>query len=170
MAELAHIPVAVVVDRIKAESPWIDYIWQPKAVLVGEPDAKPWTRLSGDDERTSFYAGSTSVALYGSETAHYRDNLASHCKLWIVMTPTDSDPPYQLVKVTADPAEGEAYTETGANLVEAVPMPEAIREALEAFVAEHHVEGSAFYKRKRDRADPEALGRRGLSDQRRDDD
>jgi hypothetical protein len=170
MAALAHIPVAVVVDRIKAESPWIDYIWQPSAVLVGEPDAKAWTRLSGDDERMSFYAGSASVEFYGSETAHYRDNLAGHGKLWIVMTPTDSDPPYQVVKVTADPAEGESYTETGANLVEAVPMPEAIREALEAFVTTHHVEGAAFYKRTRDRQDPEALGRRGPINQRRSDD
>jgi len=42
--------------------------------------------------------------------------------------------------VTADPAEGEAFTEAGANLVEAVPMPEAIRGAIENFIAEHYVE------------------------------
>jgi hypothetical protein len=40
-----------------------------------------------------------------------------------------------------------------------VPMPEPVREVVEAFVAEHHVE-RPFYKRKRDRADPEALARR----------
>jgi hypothetical protein len=44
-------------------------------------------------------------------------------------------------------------------MVETVPMPEPIRTALEAFVAEHHVE-RPFFKRQRDRADPEALGRR----------
>ncbi len=39
-------------------------------------------------------------------------------------------------------------------------MPEPVRDALAAFVAEHHVE-RAFEKRKRDRADPEALARHG---------
>ena len=52
--------------------------------------------------------------------------------------------------VTADPAEGEASTEAGDNLVETVPMPDGIIEALEAFIAEHHVE-RPFYKRQRDR-------------------
>ena len=36
-------------------------------------------------------------------------------------------------------------------------MPDPIREAVAAFVAEHHVE-QVFFKRKRDRADPEAIG------------
>jgi len=61
--------------------------------------------------------------------------------------------------VTADPAEGEAWTETGSDLVDVVPMPEAVRAAIDAFVAEHHVE-QPFHKRERDRADPEALARR----------
>ncbi len=39
-------------------------------------------------------------------------------------------------------------------------MPKAMQETIAAFVAEHHVE-QAFVKRKRDRANPEALARRG---------
>ncbi len=54
---------------------------------------------------------------------------------------------------------GEGFTEAADNLVEAVPMPEALREAIERFVAERHVERE-FVKRKRRRADPEALARR----------
>jgi hypothetical protein len=38
-------------------------------------------------------------------------------------------------------------------------MPDMVRELVAAFVAEHHVERE-FNKRKRDRADPEALARR----------
>ena len=49
----------------------------------------------------------------------------------------------------------------GTDLVETVPMPDLIREAVAAFVAEHHVE-QVFIKRKRDRADPQALARRGV--------
>jgi hypothetical protein len=169
MAALVSIPVGVVVDRIKAESQWIDYIWQPTAVLVGQPDVQPWTLLSGDNDRASFYAGSTSIDLYRSDTGNYRDNLLGDSRLWVVLTPTELDPPYSLFMVTADPTEGEAQTETGVNLVEAVAMPDAVRAVLDTFVAEHHVE-QTFYKRKRDRANPEALGRRAPSDRDRDDD
>jgi hypothetical protein len=38
-------------------------------------------------------------------------------------------------------------------------MPESIEEAVAQFIAEHHVERT-FSKRKRDRANPEALARR----------
>jgi hypothetical protein len=61
--------------------------------------------------------------------------------------------------VTADPAEGEAMTEPGSWIVDAVPMPDAIRDRLAAFVAAHHVE-RPFVKRQRDRTDPEMLSRR----------
>jgi len=169
MAALLTIPVGVVVDRIKADSQWIDYVWQPSAVLVGAPEAQPWTRLSGDDDRASYFAGSSSIELYRSDTGNYRDNLTGDCKLWVVLTPAESDPPYTLFKVTADPTEGEAQTETGVNLVEAVAMPDAVRQVLDDFVAEHHVE-QTFYKRKRDRADPDALARRAQSSRGGDDD
>jgi hypothetical protein len=58
-----------------------------------------------------------------------------------------------------DPAEGEAFTEAGANLVEAVPMPGVLQQAIEKFIAEHHVQ-TEFVKRERRRPDPEALARR----------
>ena len=61
--------------------------------------------------------------------------------------------------MTADPAEGEAFTQTGDDLVEAVPMPQAVLEVVAAFVADHHVE-RPFVKRERSRADPQALARR----------
>ena len=75
------------------------------------------------------------------------------------MSPSEGPWPYVVSAVTADPAEGEAFTEADANLVEAVPMPGALRDAIENFVAEHHVERE-FVKRERRGADPEALARR----------
>jgi len=161
VAPLAQISVGVVVERRKAESPWIDFTWRPVTVLPGAPAAAPWTQLSADDEVTSFYAGSAEIALYRTETAYYRDNLASGSpSLWVALRPADTEPPFVLVAVTADPAEGEGFTQNGDHLVEVVPMPEPVRAILEAFVAEHHVE-QPFMKRQRDRADPEALARRG---------
>ncbi len=158
---LARIPAGVVVERRKAKSAWVDFVWQPIAVLAGVPDAEPWTVLGGDAGRTTFYAGSAEIALYRSEGGNYRANLATGApKLWAVLRESGTDPPYQIVTVTADPGEGEAFTESGGDLVEALPMPEPIRAAIAAFVAEHHVEDEVFSKRQRDRADPEALARR----------
>ena len=160
VAPHARIAVGVVVERRKAASRWIDFTWQPVTILPGQPDAAPWTMLSTAADTASFYAGTAEVALYRSETGSYRDNLASGApSLWVALRPTGVEPPYDIVAVTADPAEGESFTQAGDDLVEALPMPAAVREILEAFVAEHHVE-RVFVKRKRDRADPETLARR----------
>lgn len=156
--ELARIAVGVIVERRKASSQWIDFVWRPIAVLAGQPDTPPWSALSNDGERTTFYAGSAEIKLYRTETKNYRDNLAAEAGLWVVLRPTGIEPPYALFTVTADPAEGEAFTEAGADLVEQVPMPQSVRDIVAAFVAEHHVE-QPFYKRERKRADPDALAR-----------
>src|SRR5947209_19815571 len=108
--------------------------------------------LSQHEECAVFYAGPAEIALYRTETANYRDNLGSGAPmLWVALRPTGVEPPYEIFAVTADPAEGEAWTEAGSDLVDVVPMPEAVRLAIDAFVAEHHVE-QPFHKRERDRA------------------
>ena len=157
---LASISVGVLVERTKGTSQWADFLWRPVGVLAGVPDTPVWTRLSDDGERTQFYAGAADIELHRTETTNYRDNLASaEPSLWVILRPTEADPPYALFMVTADPAEGEAMTEAGNDLVEAVPMPVQIQEAIAQFIAEHHVE-RVFVKRKRDRANPEDLARR----------
>ena len=60
---LTRIPVGVVVERRKAASPWIDFTWKPVAVLAGEPEASPWTRLSEDADAVTFYAGAAQIEL-----------------------------------------------------------------------------------------------------------
>ena len=157
---LASIPVGVVIERRKAKSPWVDFIWRPVAVLPGVPDAAPWTALDGDADRTNFYGGAAEIELYRSDTSGYRDNLTTGAaQLWVVLRPTDLDPPYEVVGVTAEPSEGESFTASAADLVEAVPMPDPVRAAIADFVTKHHVE-HPFIKRQRDRANPEAMGRR----------
>jgi hypothetical protein len=160
-APLATASVGVVVERRKAKSEWTDYVWRPIAALPGTPDTMPWTVLESDDEATQFYVGAAEIGLYRSDTSQYRDNLASGSPgLWVVLRPTGREPPFEIATVTADPSEGEAYTESGVDIVEPVPIPESVQELIEAFVAEHHVE-HAFTKRKQKRADPDALARRG---------
>jgi len=160
-APLLRIPVGVVVERRKATSAWADFLWRPVAVLPGQPDAVPWTLLGHEGETATFYAGTAEIELYRTETDNYRGNLALDASLlWVALHPGDGDQPYRLVAVTADPAEGEAWTEPGQGIVEALPMPAAVREIIADFIARHHIE-RGFEKRKRDQADPEALARGG---------
>jgi len=154
------IEVGVLVERSKGASRWADVIWRPTGILTGVPDTPAWSKLSDDGERATFYAGVAEIALYRSEAGNYRENLLVEAPLlWVVLHPAVGDPPFGPPTVTADPAEGEAWAGTPEVTVDSVPMPDTIREQVAAFVAEHHVE-QAFSKRKRDRADPEALARR----------
>jgi hypothetical protein len=154
------IPVGVIVERSKSMNQWAEFYWRAVGVLPGQPDTPAWTKLSDDGERTTFYAGTANVELYRTETGFYRDNLESGApSLWVALRAADGEPPFTVAAVTADPAEGESFTETATDLVEQVPMPLPIQHVVAAFVAQHHVE-QPFVKRKRDRADPEAMARR----------
>src|SRR5215813_6629654 len=146
-------------------SPWLDLVWRPVSILTGVPAADPWTLLASGADRATFYAGPASIDLYRTETANYLSNLSSEAPcLWVVLRQREAEPPYEVVAVTADPAEGEAYSEAGNDLIDSVPMPAAIIDVIEAFIVQHHVD-RPFYKRERDR--PEATrpgGRKGEGD------
>jgi hypothetical protein len=78
----------------------------------------------------------------------------------VVLRETDAAPGLRLCTVTVDAGEAHLYADVGTDLLESLAMPPGLRTAVEAFVAQHHVERT-FHKRRRDRADPEASSRRG---------
>jgi hypothetical protein len=160
---LVSIPVGVVVERVKGMNQWTDFTWRPVSAIAGVQKEKAWTVLKEDGERTTFFAGAAEIELHRTETPNYLSNLESgEPMVWVALRQAAADPPYEVFMVTADPAEGEALTEAGNDIVQPVPMPASVVQRLAAFIAEHHVE-HAFTKRKRDRADLEALARRGPS-------
>lgn len=155
-----RIAIGVVVERRKAASSWAEFIWRPVAVLAGLPETAAWTPLATEADASRFYAGAGEIELHRSETENYRSNLmAAAPSVWVALQGTGGDPPYEVMVVTVDPAEGEALTEPAQAIVEAVAMPQALRDVVAAFIAAYHVE-HVFEKRNRDRANPEALGRR----------
>lgn len=152
--------IGVIVERRALKSPWADHAWVPVAALAGAPTAVPWTVLHETPETTRYYAGAFRLEFFASETGMYRDNLHSgQPSLWVSLRPSSTPPGIALHFVTADPAEAEALTEPGTDIIDAVPMPAEIQKRLAAFVEAHHVE-RPFVKRKRDRADIEAMARK----------
>ncbi len=158
MAE-QQIEVGIIVAKRRLKGPWVDHAWLPRAVLAHAAAAAPWTRLSAGEDEDIFYAGSFDLALHGSDTGHYRDNLASgRPSLWVSLRPVGNED-VEVGIVTADPYEGEALAEGIGEIVEAVPMPPEVQDRVAAFVEAFHVERQ-FFKRKRDKADPEGRARR----------
>src|SRR5208282_6447719 len=97
-----RIPVGVVVERRKAKSPWLDFLWRPVSVLPGAPSAAPWTPIGAEEDRAIFYAGEGVIELHRTETANYRDNLASGAPvLWVALCLGTSERAYELIAVTA---------------------------------------------------------------------
>ncbi len=147
--------IGVVLDKRKLDNPWVDYVWLPSAILPGVPAAAPGTVLSQSDNVTRVYAGPYEMALHSGETANYRGNLETGApKIWVSLREVAQG--HQIVGVTADPAEGESYTEAGNDIVEAVPMPPELAQRAAEFIAEHHVE-RVFFKRTRGGEDSDEL-------------
>lgn len=149
---VVRIPVGVVVERHRAQSAWLDAIYRPVSILCGVPATAPWTTIDSNEHTTTLYAGEAVVELFRTETAQYQVNLASgKPSLWVVLRPVETEVPFALRLVTADPAEGEALTGAGNDLVEPVPMPPSIIATIARFIADHPPTAS-FYKRERDRS------------------
>ena len=145
--------VGVVLARRSVDNPWIDHVWAVHAALHPAPETAPGTLLSAEQAMTLVYAGPATIELFVAETGNYRDNLQSGApSLWIAARSRSDGATPEFVRVSADPTEGEAFFESGSDVVAALPMAPELVEWVSAFVEAHHVE-RVFLKRKRDRKD-----------------
>ena len=150
--------IGVVVAKRASTSAWQSEVWSTRAVLPDVPPIPAWTRLPSLPEEELYYAGELGLALHSGDTSHYRDNLAATPSIWVQIRP-NADFTIDLIHATVDPYEGESLADSMTDRLDAVPMPGDIAAWLADFVAEHHVE-RPFFKRQRNRQDPDSLGRR----------
>lgn len=160
-ARSERLRVGVVLERRPLAHRWASESWRVVEVL---PDGAvvaplpPWSLMSEDGSRQRYYAGDLELELFRSDTEGYRDNLTSaRPTLWIVLR-RGGPQGMMLHAATVDPREVETHSDAGDDLIEPVPLPPEVGAWVQAFVARHHVE-RPFWKRRRDRADPEALAR-----------
>lgn len=152
--------IGVVVERQRIDNPWVDARWRVIGLLPALPGRAPWSVLRQGPERTEFYAGAAEVALHPTEAENYRDNLAgSRPSLYVILRRCSEEPGLRLLAATVDPGEVDAHSDAGDDLIEAVPLPADIAAWMQDFIARYLVE-RPFYKRQRDRPDPEAMARR----------
>jgi Protein of unknown function (DUF3305) len=160
MSAAERMPVGIVVERHRIDHPWQPYRWKLVAVLPGRPIAAPWTVLAQGETWIRYFCGIVEIELFRSDTASYKHNLESATPaIFVVLRRTADERGIAVLEAMVDPSEAEACADAGDDLIELLPMPAPVADWVQAFVDRHHVE-RAFYKRTRDRADPEALGRR----------
>ncbi len=153
MANEAAMHLGVVLERRQGVTQWAGELWQPVAVLPGVPEMPEGASLGAGEAPGSerIYAGAHLMEWHRTDTPTYRDNLLTGSpRIWVVLRPREDGGRPDVMAITADPAEGEMFTEAGNDQVENVPMPAEIAAALAEFVTEHHIE-RAFMKRKRRR-------------------
>jgi hypothetical protein len=162
-----RIPVGVLAERRPGVTQWAEEVWRVVEVLEQAPPVAPWTLLREEAGRSLFFAGVAEVVLHPTDTLNYKHNIeAAQPLVWVALRPGATEAGFSLQAVTVDPGEAHLYADTGNDLVEALPMPPGLLATTTAYVAQHHVERE-FHKRKRDRADPEALAsrRRGAEEE-----
>ncbi len=154
-----RLSVWVTVDRCRTGNPWQAERWAPTGVMIGCPHVAPWTVLAEGPDRTRYFAGCADLTLFRSDTANYKYNLeAATPAIYVILRPGGTAG-MTLLSVTVDPGEIDSHADSGSDLIEALPLPPVLADWMRAFVARHH-QDKPRYKRRRDRADSEALARR----------
>ena len=159
MTGAERMSVGIILERQQVDQAWTQERWRLVEVLPGQPVAEPWAVLAEGKGWERFYAGSTVVELFPCETAAYRDNLASARPAVYVILRRGGPHGIEIHAATVDPGEIEAHSDAGDDLIEPFPLPAPMELWVRVFVDRHHVE-RPFYKRQRDRADPEILAPR----------
>ncbi len=159
IARDAKIALGVIVERRRSTSPWQDHVWLPAGVVPGGTALEPWTVMREADGVAQFFAGDHEIELNPRETGNYQVNLAADQPAVYIVLRFDEGAPQgvRVQLVTVSPAEAQGYLESGADIVERVPMPEQAVRTLGAYMAAYHVE-QPFHKRQRQKIDPRKVG------------
>jgi uncharacterized protein DUF3305 len=135
--------VAVLMQRTPLENRWVSERWDPIAVVPvpsGATEAAAPVRVRDDDTCTQWRFDGHALELHRSEAEGYHRNLvAPEPKVFVAWRTHEDpmDPPVFPAMVTVSYDEAARMMD-GGERVDAVPLPEAVREWMVPFVAEHY--------------------------------
>lgn len=144
-------PLGVIVLRRPGVTRWAKWTWRAIAVLPGAHDEN-WKVLRAENEITEYHAATLPLELFSSDTESYLHGLSSRTpSIYVIMRHRDgSEPPLEVVLVTASPYEAQDFADSGEEIVEKVPMTEGLVAWVRDFIECHH-EDEEFVKRRRDK-------------------
>lgn len=146
-----ELPVGIVAEKRRIDHPWQEFKWLPVAVIPGAGTREDWVKVGAGDGYEQFLIGTLPVEIFRKETEAYKVNLSSNRpSVYVVLRTAEEvdDPEIRAVFATVSPYEAQDHLDTGADIVEPVPMPESMAAWLQNFIDQHHVD-EPFKKRKR---------------------
>jgi len=154
------IPIGVIMAKEAFDNPWVDHIWKANGIALEFPTDIHWKKLSSS-EKSTHYIVSSELQLFRGETESYLSNINDkEPSIYVILREDDDcdesndEVPLEVHLVTASPFEAQDYLDTGEDIIERMPLPDALLEQIKTFIAEHHEE-EKFKKRKRDKLDIE---------------
>lgn len=145
------IPLGIVLRKSPGVTRWAKWVWKAVAVMPGAAQAN-WRELRREGEVVEYHAATVPLELWRTDTEAYRTELATKVpSIYVVMRETpEEEHPLEVVLATASPFDGQDYTDNGEDIVELVPMSEALLALVQRWIDKHHEE-EIFVKRKRDK-------------------
>ena len=145
--------LGVVLERRRIDNRWQPFRWRVVGVIPGAPGIDEPQVLRQVDDDIQYHAATLAVELHRRETEGYKLNLSKDTPVIYIILHGDEDDDVAMPRpfiVTACPYEAQDYLDSGGldDMVDSVPMPEAVQGWVAAYVDEHHVD-EVFKKRKR---------------------
>ncbi len=135
----AAMPVAVVLQKQKANSKWIDYQWQVTAVVPGaHGNQRSFRQMHEDGENSCYLFTGLRVTLHRDECESYYHNLMSPEPGCFVVVRFDETGQPEPFLITLDFDEAHAYLE-GDDAVYAVAIPPELYRWIEAYVLAYYL-------------------------------
>lgn len=146
--------LGIVMRRSPGVTPWAKWSWRAVAVLPGASDAR-WKVMREEAGVTEYHAATLNLWLYQSDTEAYAHELGTVTpSVYVILREAVGEDPhgtgYDIAHVTVSPYEAQDYCDSGEEVVEKIPMPEAILAWVGEYVQAHHVE-EPFIKRRRNK-------------------
>ncbi len=136
-------PVSVIFQRTPLANKWVSECWEPTAVLPmldEEPAGAVPAKIRDDAAGTQWRFDGHALELHRSEAEGYYLNITAPApKVFVMWDLRDdgSDPPVLPVVVTVSYNQAARMLD-GGQRVDAVPLPAAILEWMQPFVAENY--------------------------------
>ncbi len=163
---MERMSLGIVVERRDIDHPWQSSTWRTVAVVPGESDSAEWRELARGEGWVRYHAGTLPLEIFDRETEGYRYNLSNEVPVVYVVLREDEDEDGRRDRpagprpflATVCPYEAQSYLDGDEDMVETVPMPDAVAAWVGAFVRRHHVD-EPFRKRRRRSYEPGRGGR-----------
>lgn len=147
-------PLGIVIRKTPGVTRWAKWNWQAVAVLPGA-GPESWRELRRDGEAIEYHAATVDLELWRTDAEAYLAGLSTRVpSIYVVMREAmapDAPQDIEVLLATASPYDAQDYADSGEEIVDLVPMTEALMAWVREFTDAHYEE-EVFIKRKRNKS------------------